>query len=131
VALGLASAYSEALLVFQTALQINTQTGFFVFIFLVLSPGMFIAGTSYLPSSFAMYCITAAFAIGLSRSSFTKIFKIIFLVGLASLLGWPFAGFLAFLFAVDLLLKAYQPLTVLGWMIKLGTAVLFGILVRK
>lgn len=68
-------------------------------IFLASSPGIFRSAVEFLPSSFAQICLTASFAFWLTPNFPPAIF----LVALASLLGWVFAAALAVPMALHIL----------------------------
>eukprot|EP01125_Pyxidicula_operculata_P000717 TRINITY_DN10668_c0_g1_i1.p1 TRINITY_DN10668_c0_g1~~TRINITY_DN10668_c0_g1_i1.p1 ORF type:complete len:577 (+),score=70.51 TRINITY_DN10668_c0_g1_i1:14-1744(+) len=59
-------------------------------VFLLFSTGNFIAGTAYLPSSFAMYCFMVAD--GLRMMNQPRLFLSVLFVALAALMGWPFSA---------------------------------------
>ena len=56
--------------------------------FMLLAPGMFIASTAFMPSSFALYMTLLAFG-----GWFNKEYPIAILaIAAAAILGWPFAA---------------------------------------
>lgn len=66
--------------------------------FLAMSPGMFVSGIAYLPSTFAMHFIMFA----MSAWHYEKHDLAIGCVALAAILGWPFAALLGIPIAADL-----------------------------
>ena len=69
-------------------------------IFCLTNVGMFLSTTSFLPSTFAMYLVMLAYSSWLIGNNRWAIFSI----GLAALLGWPFAGLLGVPICLDLCL---------------------------
>ena len=97
-----ASALSESLLVLAARRQFGSYTAALLFLFLVGSAGQARAAPELLPSSFAMIAITLAFAAWMcGRRSLA-----VFLVALASLLGWIFAAVLGVPLALHGLLSS-------------------------
>ena len=70
----------------------------------VFAPGMFISSASYLPSSFAMCCITLAYAAWLDGCHQTSVLW----VAAASIIGWPFAAVLGIPIFWDIVIKNGQ-----------------------
>lgn len=126
--LGLISASVETFFYSAIVQNIHPTVGLYCLIFLVLSPGMFIASPSFLPSTFAMYCITAAFAWGLQKRSWKGSFAVVGFVGLGSLFGWPFAGVFAIPFVLEALIGKSRW-TELKFMVMAGIFVLLLVLV--
>ena len=85
VALGAASARAEARLVSETS---RPLAGGAALLLLLWSAGMFVASTSFLPSQFAMVCLTHAAANVLAGEHRAACAACV----LAVVLGWPFAG---------------------------------------
>lgn len=98
VALGLASAASEAWLCREVA-RLDAFAGAMLTALLAWSAGMFAASTAFLPSSFAMYCITAAAAAALAGRHRTSCAACV----VAVVWGWPFAGIAAIPLGLDAL----------------------------
>ena len=87
VALGAASARAEARLVSETS-RLSPLAGGAALLLLLWSAGMFVASTSFLPSQFAMVCLTHAAAHVLAGEHRAACAACV----LAVVLGWPFAG---------------------------------------
>ena len=87
VALGAASARAEARLVSETS-RLSPLAGGAALLLLLWSAGMFVASTSFLPSQFAMVCLTHAAARVLAGEHRAACAACV----LAVVLGWPFAG---------------------------------------
>lgn len=85
------SALSETWLYAASARCFGIHPASVFLIFNASAPGMFRAAVEFLPSSFAMICLTAAHAAWLEARFATAVF----LVAVASLLGWVFAAILA------------------------------------
>ena len=68
--------------------QFGTNPGRLTLTFMLLAPGMFIASTAFMPSSFALYMTLLAFG-----GWFNKEYPIAILaIAAAAILGWPFAA---------------------------------------
>lgn len=68
--------------------QLGPRTGNILLLLLAAVPGLFFASTALLPSSFAMYCLTAAAAFVLEgRPRHVALCAIVAVVW-----GWPVAG---------------------------------------
>ena len=72
-------------------------------IFLLFSPGMFRSTVEFLPSSFAMICLIAAFTAWIYKKNFIAVFA----VALGSFLGWIFAAVLAIPMAMHMLWNGF------------------------
>ena len=70
----------------------------------LFAPGMFISSASYLPSSFAMYSITLAYAAWLDGCHQASVLW----VAAASIIGWPFAAVLGIPIFWDIVIKNGQ-----------------------
>jgi alpha-1,2-mannosyltransferase len=118
--LGAFSAYSEA--VFYTGVDsfFGADVSLVTFVFLLTSTGMFTASTSYLPSTFAMYCFMSAYGKWLVGHDTRAVFFSV----LGVLLGWPFAAVAVVPMALNILWKR-RLLSVIGW----GISSVFVILV--
>ena len=68
--------------------------------FSLLSPGMFLAAPALLPTSFCLMCLTAAQGLWLSGDR-RALKKMTVLVGLATVVGWPFAALVMAPVALD------------------------------
>lgn len=129
--LGVASAAIEAAFVTSISFYMGLQTASICLIFLAISPGMFISAVSFLPSTFAMYWVTAAFTVGLFLPpTRTKTWTVVFCIGIGALLGWPFAGALSLPFFLEMLSSSNNRLVSLCWMIESGILACIAILVN-
>ncbi|KAL1491096.1 hypothetical protein ABEB36_011745 [Hypothenemus hampei] len=99
--LGLICAFSEVYYYKAICKEFGVHIGRICLVFQIFSPGMFIASTAYLPSTFAMYNFTAACAAWWQQ----KYSLAIFFTALGSLLGWPFAALLGLPIAFDMLVQ--------------------------
>lgn len=75
-----------------------------LFVLLAFSPGLFRAAPEFLPSSFAMACVTAAHAAWISRRYGVAVLAI----ALAALLGWIFAAVLGIPLALYIVANGVQ-----------------------
>lgn len=98
--LGMASAGSEAWLCAEMA-RVNALAGTLCTALLAWSAGMFAASTAFLPSTFAMYCITTAAAATLRGWHSVSCGACV----VAVVWGWPFAGIAAVPYGLDALVK--------------------------
>ncbi|PIL31538.1 hypothetical protein GSI_06240 [Ganoderma sinense ZZ0214-1] len=74
--------------------HINYRAGRYVFFTLLFNAGMWIASTSFLPSSFAMYANTLGFAYAIRRSTNEDMRRTLFATlsfAAGAIVGWPFA----------------------------------------
>ncbi|XP_011501589.1 PREDICTED: alpha-1,2-mannosyltransferase ALG9 [Ceratosolen solmsi marchali] len=88
--------------------------------FLILSTGMFISSTAFLPSSFSMYLSTVGIAAWYGR----KYEFAIFATAISSLLGWPFAALLGVPIAVEMLFHRKDWLKFFKWVAISGIVIL-------
>lgn len=89
-------------------------------LFLVLSTGMFIASTAFLPSSFAMYCTSVLFAAWLLAQHRT----VIFAAAISSLVGWPFSALIGAPFAGERLGAGRRHrIRFIKWALAIGVAI--------
>ncbi|XP_066261834.1 alpha-1,2-mannosyltransferase ALG9 [Euwallacea similis] len=104
--LGLVCAFAEVYFYKAICKEFGVHIGRICLGFQLFSPGMFIASTAYLPSSFAMYNFAAACAAWWQQ----KYSLAIFFTAMGSLLGWPFAALLGVPIAFDMLIlkKLYK-----------------------
>ena len=70
----------------------------------LFAPGMFISSSAYLPSSFAMYSVTIAYAAWLNGSDQMAVIWI----GVASVVGWPFVAILGIPIFWDIVIENRQ-----------------------
>lgn len=94
------SAASETFLCASASRRFGPRAAQLLVMFLAVSPGLFRSSVEFLPSSFAMICLTVAFAAWMADKHFIAVF----FVALASLLGWVFAAALAIPMALHILL---------------------------
>ena len=100
--LALTSFYCDSML-FNSLLNLDSDIAYFQLIFSSVSTASFISSTALLPSSFAMYATSLAFSFANTR----KFRSLIFIIGLGSLLGWPFSAILIIpLFANEICTRA-------------------------
>ncbi|EAU92828.2 asparagine-linked glycosylation 9 protein isoform a [Coprinopsis cinerea okayama7 len=84
--------------------KVHVMVGRYLFLMLAFSAGMWKASTALLPSSFAMYATTVAYAYAIEPSSLTNgrkalVATLAFATG--AIVGWPFALALAFPFVFE------------------------------
>lgn len=79
--------------------------------FLLLSAGMFISSSAFLPSTFSMYITLLSMAAWFQR----KYELAIFTTALSAFLSWPFAGLIGLPIAVDLVLRKGDIARFLRW----------------
>lgn len=101
---GFLSALSETVLYRACLRRFENQTAVLFFLFIVTSPGMFRSAVEFLPSSFAMICLTASHAAWLEGNLTTAVH----LVALASLMGWVFAAVLGAPLALYIVFSDYR-----------------------
>ncbi|XP_050306990.1 alpha-1,2-mannosyltransferase ALG9 [Anthonomus grandis grandis] len=109
--LGMICAFAEVFFYKAVCKEFGVHIGRICLAFQLFSPGMFIASTAYLPSSFAMYNFTAACAAWWQQ----KYALAIFFTALGSLLGWPFAALLGVPIAYDILIQRKMYTFFLTW----------------
>ncbi|XP_060082663.1 alpha-1,2-mannosyltransferase ALG9-like [Ylistrum balloti] len=89
----------------------GANTGRIVLFLLLLSTGMFISSSAFLPSSFCMYLTFVSMG-----GWFLRQYSVAILGTAASaILGWPFAGILGLPIAIDLLLRKHKLKEFLMW----------------
>ncbi|KAF8921995.1 asparagine-linked glycosylation 9 protein isoform a [Mucidula mucida] len=94
ITLAAISTFAEVFLYRQVYEKVNNKVGRYLFFMLASSTGMWNASTAFLPSSFAMYMSTFAFAYSIVPSSSSNTYRtlaatISFAAG--AVIGWPFA----------------------------------------
>lgn len=104
--LGAFSAFTEAKLYRAIVEKVEPRVGRYYLFMTLGSVGMWNAAVAYLPSSFAMYTTTLAFAYASSKPTArnTRTVAAVSFFTLGTLLAWPFSGALALPFAVEDLL---------------------------
>jgi alpha-1,2-mannosyltransferase len=98
IALGVVSAYAEAWLCAEVA-KIDQNASRILVVASAFSAGMFAAATAFLPSSFAMYCVTCAAAAALAGKHAVACAACVAAVTVA----WPFAGICAIPYGLECL----------------------------
>ncbi|EJF67085.1 asparagine-linked glycosylation 9 protein isoform a [Dichomitus squalens LYAD-421 SS1] len=84
--------------------HINYRVGRYVFFMLLANAGMWIASTSFLPSSFAMYANTLGFAHAMERPSNSNMRRTLFATlcfATGAIVGWPFSLAVAIPFVLE------------------------------
>lgn len=105
--LAVTCAYCEARLFSRIARNINPRVAIFFMIAMIISPGMYHAAPSYLPSTFAMYTSMLGFTAFMDWSEGIKTSQGIFWFGVGTVLGWPFAGALVLPFILEEVILAF------------------------
>jgi alpha-1,2-mannosyltransferase len=103
--LGLLCSASMTYLYSAVLVAYNNRVAKYMLFFMTLSTGIFISSTSFLPSTFAMYCLTVALAAWLKQN--VGLAEVA--VAAAAILGWPFAALVGVPIAVDIVLKKGIP----------------------
>ncbi len=112
----------KALLSSATRDEKYNRCGLYFLLFTLTNVGMFVSSTSYLPSTFSMYLAMMAYSAWLNN--FKSRFAILS-IGLAVLLGWPFAALLGLPIAIDIcFLNAKKE-----WLFFMKWTLIFGTLV--
>ncbi|CAG2180357.1 unnamed protein product, partial [Oppiella nova] len=88
--------------------------------FMVLSNGMFISSTAFLPSSFSMYMTALTFGAWLRQNH-----KIVILTqAISALIGWPFTALLGLPIAIEMLINKKKRIFFAKWSAIIGVSVL-------
>lgn len=91
--------------------EFGIQIGRLWLLFQLFAPGMFIASTALLPSSFSMYLGSAALA-----AWWVQQYRLaVFLIAISTLLGWPFAALVGLPICYDMLVRKRIWRTFLVW----------------
>ena len=85
----------------------GANTGRLTLCFLIFGSGMFVAGTAFIPSTFAMYLVTLAVAGWFTNQLSLAVFGI----AAAAIVGWPFAAALGLVFCLWPVVLGYCQLT--------------------
>ncbi|GLV41573.1 ALG9 alpha-12-mannosyltransferase [Carabus blaptoides fortunei] len=109
--LGLLCAFAEVYFYKAVCKEFGVHIGRLTLAFQLFSAGMFISSTALLPSSWAMYAVSAACAAWWQ----SKYALAIFFIAIASLLGWPFAALLGLPIAFDMLVLKKLHSTFICW----------------
>jgi len=99
--LGLVCAVCNTHLLRTVQLKYGNDTGQLLQLFLVVTPGMFISSTAFLPSTFAMLCYSAMLACWMRG----QLVAALYLVSLAACVGWPFSLLVGLPLALHILFK--------------------------
>ncbi|KAK2187338.1 hypothetical protein NP493_169g04003 [Ridgeia piscesae] len=89
----------------------GANTGRLTLCFLIFGSGMFVAGTAFIPSTFAMYLVTLAVAGWFTNQLSLAVFGI----AAAAIVGWPFAAALGIPIAADYLFRRGQIVPFMKW----------------
>ncbi|XP_029342082.1 alpha-1,2-mannosyltransferase ALG9 [Acyrthosiphon pisum] len=99
----------------------STVSNYYLFI-TVFSPGMFIASTAYLPSSFSMYMTFLIIGAWLNKNYELAIFT----TALSTFLSWPFSCLIGLPLACDITFRNKKYLLFIKWcLISLGTILVY------
>ncbi|OSD06116.1 glycosyltransferase family 22 protein [Trametes coccinea BRFM310] len=102
--LGIVSSLCEVTFYRAVVDRINYRVGRYVFFLLAFNAGMWTASTAFLPSSFAMYANTLAFAYALEPPSSENMRRTLFATlafAAGAVVGWPFAIAVAIPFVLE------------------------------
>ncbi|CAI2342518.1 unnamed protein product [Caenorhabditis sp. 36 PRJEB53466] len=100
--------------------KINVSTGRFFIMFTMFSPGMFMASTAFLPSSFAM-----TFGFYMLGAILNENWPFgIFCVAFSTLVGWPFVALLSLPLILQMLLINRKFLSFFGWSVFIGICII-------
>lgn len=91
--------------------EFGIQIGRLWLLFQLFAPGMFIASTALLPSSFSMYLGSAALAAWWNQ----RYCLAVFLIAISALLGWPFAALVGLPICYDMLVRQRLWRTFFTW----------------
>ncbi|KAK7090377.1 alpha-1,2-mannosyltransferase ALG9-like isoform X2 [Littorina saxatilis] len=109
--LGIACAGCEVYLYKTVNQHVGSNIARLMLWFQLLSTGMFISCTAFLPSSFSMYLTMLAVAGWVSGNNKVAIMA----TAASAILGWPFAGALGIPIAVDILLRQKKIVQFIAW----------------
>jgi len=98
--IGILTAASNTYLHWAVEQRYQTDTAQVLQLFLVISPGMFISSTAFLPSTFAMLCYTVMIAAWMSG----HLVIAFYCVACAAIIGWPFSLLVGLPFAIYVLM---------------------------
>ncbi|XP_026811553.1 alpha-1,2-mannosyltransferase ALG9 isoform X1 [Rhopalosiphum maidis] len=99
----------------------STVSNYYLFI-TVFSPGMFIASTAYLPSSFSMYMTFLIIGAWLNKNYEFAIFT----TALSTFLSWPFSCLIGLPLACDIIFKNKKYMLFIKWcFISLGSILVY------
>lgn len=111
--LGLFCAFCESYFYRAVCKEFGIKIGRLLLMFLIFSPGMFIASTAFLPSSFSMYM--SLLSIG---AWYDKKYELaIFTTALSTFISWPFAALVGVPIAFDMLFVKKNHLKFFKWSI--------------
>ncbi|KAJ3844927.1 glycosyltransferase family 22 protein [Lentinula raphanica] len=102
--LAILSSFTEVTLYRKVYEKVNHRVGRYLFFILLFNAGMWNASAAFLPSSFAMYTGTQAFAYSIAPSSSRQPMRTLYatlLYATGAIVGWPFALALAIPFVIE------------------------------
>ncbi|KAJ4485792.1 glycosyltransferase family 22 protein [Lentinula aciculospora] len=102
--LAVISSVTEVVLYRKVYEKVNHRVGRYLFFILLFNAGMWNASAAFLPSSFAMYTGTLAFAYSIAPSSSRESLRTLYttlLYATGAIVGWPFALALAIPFVIE------------------------------
>lgn len=111
--LAVACAGSEVYLYRSINQYVSTNIARLTLWFLLLSTGMFISCSAFLPSSFSMYLTMIAVGGWVAGNNKVAIMA----VAASAIVGWPFAGVLGIPIAADIVLRQKKFVSFVGWCI--------------
>lgn len=103
-----------------------SKVAYFYIILSLSNAGMFLSVTSFLPSTFSMYLVMLAYGAWLKKNNSRLA---IFSIGLAVLLGWPFAAILGVPIAIDMCFSTMMQSFLKKLFYFLKWTIIFGILI--
>uniref|UniRef100_A0A336MEI6 Mannosyltransferase n=1 Tax=Culicoides sonorensis TaxID=179676 RepID=A0A336MEI6_CULSO len=123
--LALICATSELYLYKAICREFGVHIGRMWIILQLFCPGMFIASSAFLPSSFSMYFINGALAAWWHQ----KFSLATFLVAISSLLGWPFSAVLGLPILFDIVFRQKKIRTFIFWSVISAATILIPMIV--
>lgn len=109
--MGLVCAGCEVYFYKSVCREFGIHVGRLMLVFLLFSPGMFIASTAFLPSSFSMYMTMLSIGAWYHR----KYELAVLATALSSILSWPFASLIGVPIAYDMLVRRKELLKFFNW----------------
>lgn len=99
--LGLIGALCNTYLLRAVQRKFGSDTSQLLQLFFIVSPGMFISSTAFLPSTFAMFCYSAMLGAWLNG----ELVLALYLVSLAAVVAWPFSLLVGLPLAIYILVR--------------------------
>ena len=119
--LALVSSLCEVYFYQGVAREVGANVGRLTLAFLVLSAGMFVSSTAFLPSTTSMFLVMLSHGAWFNQSYALAIFA----TALSTFLSWPFAALLGVPIALDVLFRQKKVLFFVKWcLISAGTILL-------